>query len=603
MNAAFSKFSGHSRRFFFGLSPWLIVGLSAVLTLAVILLAIRNTAKEWEHITQNLLDRADALIWALEAGTRTGIGFGEERRLVQSFMEETARQRDIAYIAIVDANGRILAHSNADEIGRIFPPDKLPAAEPPKEVAWRTHHAGHSAVFEVYREFSPIPGYHFGGHGHNVGYGGKYCDKHMSPHRHVPANLPPPSPNNPPSLALIGFDRKPFDDTFAKHRFNNIVTAFVASLLGLGSFFSIFWAHHYQRSRRLLKDSRALASEVVTSMPMGLITCAPDGTINTVNETALAMLRIDRTKAIGMPIHGIPGLDWKAIITTLGRKQKIVEREMELFTDGESHPTSLSASQILDEDGLFLGHLFILGDIAEMKRLQREAQRNDRLAALGNLAAGVAHEIRNPLSSIKGLATYLSQKMNITEPEEEAAKTMVLEVERLNRVVSQLLEFAKPSVMKLAVADVHGVIARALRLADADIQAKKIRVDFTENTNLPQIVVNGERLTQAVLNLLLNAVQAMDTGGTLGIVLEAADQGGMFRISVADNGKGMSQETQSAIFTPYFTTKTSGTGLGLAIVQQVVEGHGGNISVKSALGVGSTFTLNLPVKSAAQEAL
>ncbi|MDR0577337.1 MAG: PAS domain S-box protein [Candidatus Accumulibacter sp.] len=588
-DAGSQKISACSR-LLFGFSPRLVVGFSAILALAIALFAWRNTEREREHITQNFLDRADALVWALEAATRTEISLGEGVRILQKFVMETARRRGILYIAIVDEDGRVLAHSNPQEVGKILPRQRLPSAEPPKDVAWHTVQGSDSHAFEVYREFSPAPGYHhspldfhddFHENRHTHGKNGERDDQ---------------SEHAPHSFAMIGFDNRPYEAILASDRFNNSMAAAVAVILALGSSFSLFWAEGYRRSRRLLKDTRALASEVVTNLPVGLITCDPRGVMGMTNETALAMLRMSRETVAGTPMDAVPGLDWKGIITTLSRNKKIIEHEMEFRVNGDVTPVSVSASQIRDEDGLFLGHLFILRDISEMKRLQAEARRNDKLAALGNLAAGVAHEIRNPLSSIKGIATFLAARVRSSEPEEEAAKTMISEADRLNRVVSQLLEFAKPGVMKLADANINEVVARALRLAGADIRAKKIHVVFDEDETLPRIPMNAERFTQALLNLFLNAVQAMKPGGTLEISIRPRDEENMCVLCVRDDGEGMSQEVLASIFTPYFTTKASGTGLGLAIVHQIIEGHGGGISVKSAPGSGSAFTLSIPMR-------
>ena len=183
--------------------------------------------------------------------------------------------------------------------------------------------------------------------------------------------------------------------------------------------------------------------------------------------------------------------------------------------------------------------------------------------------------------------------------EEEAAQRMIDEVTRLDRVVSELLEFARPGVFATEPVNLGEVIDRALRLAEADLQAGNIAVAREVEPNFPPVRVSPERLTQALLNLFLNAVQAMKAGGTLRVSARLLPDG-MFGISVADSGPGIPPEIQAAIFTPYFTTKSSGTGLGLAIVYQIVEGHGGRISVGNAPGHGAEFTLTLPVDGKSQ---
>jgi two-component system sensor histidine kinase HydH len=236
----------------------------------------------------------------------------------------------------------------------------------------------------------------------------------------------------------------------------------------------------------------------------------------------------------------------------------------------------------------------------ELKRLQAEVRRNDRLAALGNLAAGVAHEIRNPLSTIKVLATYLAKTMTPNGDNEETAKTMVGEIDRLNRVVSELLDFAHPTVPTFSQVDLNETIRRALRLADADIKSKNITARFMENPALHAVFLNPERFIQALLNLILNAVQSMDKGGDLTLSANTLP-GKLFSVEISDTGRGMSKEVLADIFTPYFTTRASGTGLGLAIVQQIIEGHGGTITARSTLGKGSLFTITLPMRESSEE--
>jgi two-component system sensor histidine kinase HydH len=358
----------------------------------------------------------------------------------------------------------------------------------------------------------------------------------------------------------------------------------------------LFWAHSHRESRRKLKDTQALAAEVVTSLPLGLITSDTAGNLGMSNATALAMFQTTREAVRGKTVREIQGLDWDSIIASLSGNNKVFEREMSLMPLGSNPlPVSVSASEIRGDDGLFLGHLFILRDVTEIKRLQMEAQKNERLMTLGNLAAGVAHEIRNPLSSIKGLATYIAKKIHSDGPEVEAAKAMVLEVDRLNRVVSELLQFAKPGVVKVAAANIDEVVTRALRLSDVDLKAGGINVDYAPNPDLPPVFVNVDRLTQALLNLFLNAVQAMKSGGELRVRVEKRPEND-FAIIVSDTGKGIPPDALASIFTPYFTTKPSGTGLGLAIVHQIIEGHGGKISVVSEPGHGTTFTLLIPLR-------
>ncbi|MDR2744787.1 MAG: PAS domain S-box protein [Desulfovibrio sp.] len=582
------KLSGIASRLFFGLSPWLFIGVPIILGLVIAALAVRNSERERQHITRNILDRADALIWALEAGARTSMDREGRRTLLQPLIEETSRQPGVVYLAVIDSGGRILAHSDPDKVGTAVGPGTLPPLPPEEITRGRLSESPDKSLLIVCRGFFPLQGGPHPHHGHHGQGMMRWRGQTESP-----VSL---SQAKATSYAFLGLDRKPFADALAVDRRNNLQAASIVAAFGLAGLVSLFWAHSYNRSRRKLKDSQALAGEVVTSLPLGLITSDPDGKINMINASALSMLGVKKEAVSGTVVRDIPGLDWDAVTSAAAGRERVYEREMELAPpDAKKTLVSVSASEIRDEDGLFLGHLFILRDVAEVKRLQAEVQRNERLIALGNLAAGVAHEIRNPLSSIKGLATFLANRTRSAGPEEEAAKTMVLEVNRLDRVVSELLEFARPGTVKLGIADINDVITRALRLADTDIHSKGIRVNFVPDTSLPLIPLNAERMTQALLNLILNAVQAMEQGGELHVSAENRSDDEC-AIVVSDTGKGMDRNTLSSIFTPYFTTKPSGTGLGLAIVHQIIEGHGGAIAVSSIPGAGSVFSILLPLR-------
>lgn len=228
------------------------------------------------------------------------------------------------------------------------------------------------------------------------------------------------------------------------------------------------------------------------------------------------------------------------------------------------------------------------------KLLQEAMHRKEKLMALGHLAAGVAHEIRNPLSSIKGLAKYFAERTPPGGEAYELAQVMAKEADRLNRVVSELLELVRPAHLKWQPVDLNEVIGHSLQLVSQDALSRAITLKFTAPPGLCRIQADPDRINQVLLNLYLNAIQAIGREGTITVaVSECAD--GRVKLSVADDGKGITPDEQQAIFTPYFTTKADGTGLGLAVVQNIVEQHGGTIHVNSTPGKGAVFTLYLPV--------
>ena len=661
-----------------GLSPWMLLGAALILGLTLVGLSVRSNQRERAFMVHNLTDRAEALIWALEAGTRTGLRLNPGVVLgLRPLLAETARQPGILYMAVTDTNGAILAQSGDNPPPPGLPSDSasdagtpaivlLPQEIPPLAMVadrpmWRVRTRDGKEVFEVFRAFAPLSrpqgqrqGQGHGPHGMGMGMMGGIMGGMLGmtggpdepdprdafPDGPPPHGLPPHGPHagrpgpevsrQVVGVALIGFDARPFEDSLAQDARTNLLSAALAAALGLAAFVSLFWMHNSRRLRRILRDQQAMAAEVVANLPLGLVISDPAGRIAMINDTALGMFGKKRHKvssavapdaaagpnpanpqqdgtgqsrasgttakaARPSPLGDLPGLEWAALADKLSGGARILEQETTLSVAGAKPlVVSLGGAAMRNEDGVLLGNVFVLRDITEMKRLQADAQRNDRLAALGHLAAGVAHEIRNPLSTIKGVALYIARRMPLGGREEEAAQRMIDEVERLDRVVSELLDFARPGSFETVQADLAEIIGRALRLAEADIKAKGIAVVQEVEPGFPPVKISPERLTQALLNLFLNAVQAMDHGGTLRVSARTLPSD-MFSVTVADTGPGIPPEIQASIFTPYFTTKPSGTGLGLAIVYQIAEGHGGRVSVGNAAGQGAEFTLTLPL--------
>ncbi len=240
-----------------------------------------------------------------------------------------------------------------------------------------------------------------------------------------------------------------------------------------------------------------------------------------------------------------------------------------------------------------MGYVFIFRDLTYVRRLKQEVERSRRLAALGRLAAGVAHEIRNPLSSIKGFATYFKERFENNPLDRETAKIMIQEVERLDRVIGQLLEFARPSQLRTKPVWLAGLIQHSLKLIETDARTRGVEVKAKIASDLPEIELDADRMSQVLLNLYLNSIQAMDEGGTMEVEASRDETKKYTKITISDNGKGIDPKDKERIFDPYFTTKPDGTGLGLAIVHKIMEAHRGDIEVESRPGIGTTITLIL----------
>jgi len=586
------KSSVQNRRGIFP-SPWIIIAAAAILLLVVVTLAVRNINREKQHMSQILSEKGAALIKAFEAGARTGMmGMMWGGNQVQRLLEETAHQPDIVYLMVVDRNGRILAHNDRSRIGKVL--KALPVAE--KSERWRlTELQDGQQAFEVFRIFKPLQG---GGRGTHHGKGQRRQAMICPPGaqgQNAGDWCFPADPQKSEQIIFAGFDMTPFETARQEDIRNTLVLSGVLALLGIAGFISIFWAHHYQSAKRSLQDASAFAREVVTSLPVGLIATDREGRIAFFNAAAEKITGIALRQARGRLPEDVLPAHWCGLRDAMTQGKKVIEQEMECaFGSDRTVPVSLSASRIINEDDAFVGHVIILRDLGEIRQLQEEIRRTEKLAALGGLAAGVAHEIRNPLSSIKGMASYFGSKFPEGSQDREAARVMTDEVDRLNRVISELLDFARPSELTRQPTDIPMLLSHSLKLIAPDAVAKNITIKQEINIDPDRRpVIDADRFSQCLLNLYLNAIQAMPAGGQMQVRAWTTGDGAM-HFTISDSGKGIPEAQQQQIFDPYYTTKPKGTGLGLAIVHKIVTSHDGRISVQSRPGEGARFHITLP---------
>ena len=232
----------------------------------------------------------------------------------------------------------------------------------------------------------------------------------------------------------------------------------------------------------------------------------------------------------------------------------------------------------------------------EVKALEAEVLQRERLSALGNLAAAVAHEVRNPLNAISMGLQRLKVEFHPTDDQEDYSHLtglMLGEVHRLNSIVEQFLSLARPLEIKPEELSVQDVLNEVAALVEGEAQQSKVQIRVVASSTLPPLKADREYFRQTLLNLILNSLQAMPEGGTL--TLEAKTSNGNFLIAVTDTGTGITAENQRRIFEPYFTTKPKGTGLGLAISRRIIEAHGGTITVFSKAGQGARFQISFPM--------
>ena len=233
----------------------------------------------------------------------------------------------------------------------------------------------------------------------------------------------------------------------------------------------------------------------------------------------------------------------------------------------------------------------------EIQRLhQNQMSRAEHFATLGELAAGLAHEIRNPLAGIAGVLEIVGRDL----PENSAARSVMADAKQeavqINRILTDLLETARPRPPQFRAADLAATVEHAVGFARQQAVTKRITIELEAKHELPPVEHDPNQINQVLLNLLLNAVQSMDKPGTIRVSLDADEAEEFAVITVADEGKGIAPEHIASIFRPFFTTKGHGTGLGLSLAKRTVEAHGGTIEVTSEVGKGTRFVVLLPLK-------
>jgi two-component system, NtrC family, sensor histidine kinase HydH len=572
------KDSSLGKRLLQGISPGIIVGALVVLLPIFIFLALDNINKQKEQTIRLLTEKGAALIRSFEAGARTGAGMHWGVFQLQKLLVETAQQPDIDYLIVTDEQGVILADSDPSMVGERHGTNlNLVHIAQSKSVAWRqVQNSVGADTFEVFRGFAPT----------EDGFGGFRQEARSGRIKH--------EEKNDRYVIFVGLNMESIEAARVQDMHHTIWMAAIFLLAGFFGIASLFLAQGYRTTRVSLSRIQAFSDSLVENMPIGIIAVDGDNRIASYNQAAETILGYQTLEILGRKAEDVLPVPCQAILETMKSQEAVVEKEIECPTrDGRTTPLEILGTPLRDDDGNLIAYVVLLRDLTEVNYLKREVARSQRLASLGRLAAGVAHEIRNPLSSIKGFATYFRERYRDNAQDAGTAEIMIQEVERLNRVISQLLEFARPLQVTLQDVSLPSIIRHTLKMIEG--QAREHRIDI--RTDLPEdmepITADPDKLKQVFLNLYLNGMTAMENGGTL-TVSAAREEHHTVRVDITDTGRGIPAEDLGRIFDPYFTTKPTGTGLGLAIVYKVVEAHGGEIRVTSAVGSGTTVSIYLP---------
>lgn len=345
-----------------------------------------------------------------------------------------------------------------------------------------------------------------------------------------------------------------------------------------------------------LLNARTLTENVMESIEDGVITVDNQGNIMSLNHAATTLTGFSLDEVLGKPYIEtlFKGVQFNSLLLdTLTTGKNHICVEMDYPVNDKMLYVSASTTQLKDGYDKTIGAVVIFKDLTEKRQLIEQIKRADRLAALGELMAGVAHEIRNPLTGIKSFVQYL-QEGSTEEERQEYMPLIIKEVDRVNRIIEELLYFARPCNANFTLVDINNLLEQTLMLVKNSAR-NKAEFHLILARDLPLTEIDSEQFKQVFLNLVINSIQAIEGYGEITLITSLQDKE-TIRIEFMDTGIGINEHDLEKIFDPFYTTKETGTGLGLAVVQRIVMAHGGSVSIKSRPLGGTRVILQLPVK-------
>ena len=347
---------------------------------------------------------------------------------------------------------------------------------------------------------------------------------------------------------------------------------------------------------------------VIDSVGDGVIVVGTDGTITLYNPAAEEITGFSRRQALGNSFEKLFSLETtllemvtKTIRTgiTISDHENVVVR-----STGKITPVAVTCYPLMLSTGENIGAILTLKDITYIRELEAAVRQADRLSTLGTLAAGLAHEVKNPLGGIKGAAQLLERELTVDSDLRGYTRVMIRETERIDRIIRELLDLASPRGLKLRPVNLHKVLGDILLLQKQAVGNRDISFIKQFDPSIPDIMADEEMVTRLLLNLIRNAIDAMGESGCLTVVSRVLSdyhmsqnerRSRMVVIEVCDDGPGIPPEDLENIWTPFFSNKSGGTGLGLTICHKIVAEHRGMIKVESDQGHGTKFTVLLPL--------
>jgi signal transduction histidine kinase len=346
---------------------------------------------------------------------------------------------------------------------------------------------------------------------------------------------------------------------------------------------------------------------LLDSLTSGIVAVNTDRVVTVFNLRAQALTGLAETAVVDRPLAELPAPLAASLETILSERVEFRDKDLCIPRGDEAIPIRASGSLFHGHTGQPIGALLVFNDMTLLKKMEEQIRRTDRLSSIGTLSAGMAHEIKNPLVTIKTFAQLLPQQHHDSEFRNSFFELVGQEVNRIDTIVNRLLNFARPARPFLKPTALHKILENSLRLIDPQLFQRGIALDQRLDASRDLIAADAEQLNQTFINFFLNAIQAMDRGGRLTVRttviphsaaaprLAGLPDGDRIQVDVQDTGSGIAPENMSKIFDPFFTTKDTGVGLGLSVSHGIIQEHGGTIDVESEIGRGAIFHVQFPL--------
>ena len=510
----------------------------------------------------------------------------DTKEKVDELIQNYTLQDDVEFIAIVNEKGIVLVSNNSNMIGKILPITPALAEKSNYNACINPDFPFNSAQLEdskyiiVQRAlFPPSPQF-------EKRYGHHRRNKILHCQQELIRNF---SVDSMQAFLVVGFKTDEVLEAKLRDNKKTMLHVVAFSFLMLMSVLSFVLLKKYQKSYQLIEESKVYFDGLMKTIPLGIITLNKDNIIVTCNPVTEEML--GSSKLIGKNI-----CDYIPSVAYLNFDIPLVNAMVKTAHNPDNSLELNSFIITIDNEKKGIG--IILRDLHEIRKLQEELNRKDKLASVGQLAAGIAHEIRNPLSTIKGFARIFEENAKDGSDEKNLAEIMRQEICRVDKVINDLLELSRPNNLSKNIVSLQKVVEQVQN--SLVLQAKENHVAFINEIEAQDINLDFDKMIQVFHNLYINAMEAMNKNPedrAKQITTKARQEQDKLIISIQDTGQGIPQNKISQLFTPYFTTKAKGTGLGLVIVQKIIEAHNGMIKVESKENAGTIFYITLELNA------